>query len=281
MAASLISMEYQARLLEMLPSPPEGAIERIQGAALAYDEVDAEEYGLRLQQQQIAGLQQHGLGQVAEVQGIRQLTAAHQKGVAKQQADTEAKLQAQDQMRQASSAKEGNAQKTADKSGGVMEAFGGIFNKILQGFGLPIGGESADAGGAKEGIEQQADQTQATSKTTKDATKLSQKRTGETQKVKEEAAGVQNELGSFDDQMAEEEAGVKEGMAELGEAQGINEEQLTTAQEGKERLRDQHASALAEAEIWAIEHRLIREEILGELEEALEAQPEEEAEMAF
>jgi hypothetical protein len=267
--AALLTMQFQARLMGELPPPPEGVFGEIQGAALAYNQVDSEEYGLKLQQQDIFGLKQHGEAQLAQVKGTRALTAVNQQGVAAHQADADAKLQAQSEMKQAASAQEAGAQGTADKSSGGAGILGSIFNKILAGFGMGGSGGGADTGAMKDGTEEQSQTTKAASQATKDASKISDQRTAETQKVKAEAAGVQDSLSDFDDMMVGEEQGTSEGLGELDEAADQNEEQVATMQEEKMRLQEKQTEALGEADAWAMEHRQIREDILAELEEAL------------
>lgn len=275
---SVLTAGYEAQLLDVLPPPPEGVIEQIQGASLAYDEVVGEEYGLRLQQQQIGGLQQHGQGQLGEVKGTRALGQAHQQGVAMHQEDTERKLAAQNKMQQSATAQQETADKGESKGSDAMGFLSGIFSQILAGFGLPIpAGGGADTGSMNEGTKDQAEDTSAAADVSKQATQISNKRMAETEAVKSDAAGVQSELEEFDSQMADEEAGTEEGLDELDEAQSINEDQLATAQEEKERLRDQQSSSLEEADAWAEEHRSIREDIFSMLEEDMAAAEQGEA----
>lgn len=270
----MVNARYEASLLGQLPPPPEGVFEDIEGAALAYREVDAHEYYLRMQQQDVAGLKQHGKAQLAQVKDTRMLTAANQQGVAAHQRDADSKLEAQDQMKQAASEKESDAQKTSEKSGGAMGMLGDIFSQIMQGLGLGIGGGGGgDAGAAKGGAEEQGKRSESASKATTDATKIADKRTAETKQVKAEAAQVQGQLKDFDDEMAQEQTGTQEGLAELDEAAAANMEQMTNAQEEKTRLREKQVEAFGRADEWALEHQMIREELMAQLEAELDAGP--------
>ncbi len=269
----MVNARYEASLLGQLPPPPEGVFEEIEGAAMAYREVDAHEYYLRLQQQDVAGLKQHGKAQLAQVKDTRMLTAANQQGVAAHQRDADVKLEAQDQMKQATSSKEEGAQKASEKSGGAMGALGDIFNQIMQGLGLGIGGGGGDASSAKSGAEEQGKTSESASQATTDATKIADKRTAETKQVKAEAAQVEGQLKDFDDQMGQEETGTQEGLTELDEAAEANAEQMSNTQEEKARLREKQAEAFGSADEWAIEHQMIREELMAQLEEELDAGP--------
>ncbi len=278
----MLHWKYQADLAEQLPPPPENVFEEIEGAAHAYREVDAHEYELRLHRQDIAGLKMHGQAQLAQVKDTRALTTANQMGVAAHQKDADAKLEAQSQMKQASSSKEQGAQQTAEKSGGGAGILGDIFGQIMQGLGLGIGG--GKAGGTNEmksGTEKQAETSEAASKATQDAGKITDKRTAETKQVKAEAAGVQNMLGGFDEQMEEQEHGNREGLQELEQAADENTSGIENAQEEKARLREGQTEAFGSADEWAMEHRMIRDELFDQLEAdlaaAAEGEPTEEA----
>jgi hypothetical protein len=276
----MLNWKYQADLAEQLPPPPENVFEEIEGAAHAYREVDAHEYELRLHQQDIAGLKMHSQAQLSQVNDARALTAANQMGVAAHQKDADTKLAAQSQMKQASSAQEQGAQQTAEKSGGGAGILGDIFGQIMQGLGLG-GGKGGDTNAMKSGTEKQAETSDSASKATQDAGKIADKRTAETKQVKAEAAGVQNMLGGFDSQMDEQQQGNREGLQELDQAADENTTGLETAQEEKARLREGQAEAFGSADEWAMEHRMIRDELFDQLEADLataeEGEPMEEA----
>jgi len=279
--ASLAAQAHEARLYSLLPPPPEGVIDRVQGAAAAYSHLDAEEYDLYQQREEIGGLAQHGQGQMVELQGVRTLNAANQAGVAAHQRDVETQLQAQDEMSNASSAQEGQAKKTAGEGEQGSNFLNKVFGKIMEGLGFggaagadSSGGQS-QSGDMKSGTQTQAKNTQAASTLTKDAQGLTKQRTGETTQVKGEAQQVQDDLNDFDDQMLGEQESTQEGIGELEDAGGMNEEGLENVQGEKERLQEEHSSAWEEAHSWAEEHHAVREDVFSQLEADLVEPPAE------
>jgi flagellar motor protein MotB len=269
------SLAARASLLEMAPEPPENMIERIQGAALAYEAVDAEEYDLALQQQQIGGMIEHGQGQMVELEGARQMTAVNKQGVAAQIQDAETQMQAQDQMQSQLASQEGQTQQTAKQGDEGQNVMSQIFGKIMSAFGMGSSqgagdnGAQGQSGAMKSGVQDTSKTTGATAGATKTGQQSVASSKARTMKVQEGAKSAQDDLNQLDDKLASDMAGNQEGLDELGEAAAANEESLATVQGEKERLRDEHTSATSIAEMWAEEHRFVREQVFSQLESEL------------
>jgi hypothetical protein len=269
------SLAARATLLEMAPEPPENMIEQIQGAALAYEAADAEEYDLALQQQQVGGLIEHGQGQMVELAGARQMTAVNKQGVAAQIQDAETQMQAQDQMQTALASQEGQTQQTAKQGAEGQNVMSQIFGKIMSAFGMGSSqgagdnGAQGQSGAMKSGVQDTSKTTGATADSTKTGQQSVASSKARTMKVQEGAKSAQDDLNQLDDKLASDMAGNQEGLDELGEAAAANEESLATVQGEKERLRDEHTSATSIAEMWAEEHRFVREQVFSQLESEL------------
>lgn len=268
---------HQSRLIEVLPDPPPDMISRVQGAALAYAQVDAESYDLQLQQQQIGAMQQHGEGQAAELQGARTLTAINQKGIEAHQGDAKKQEEAQKEKQKSLSSSEEQGQETAEGGGEGGNFFSKIFGKILQGFGMgaAMGGGNADAGGANTGTQETAATSQATASSIGSGEKLTSAGQAKNQAVQMGAAKSHEQVSSLDEHLAGKEESNQEGMSELSQAGEMNQQGIDTTESEKQRLRDDHQAAVNEADAWAGEHRMVRESVFAELEADLAAPPEE------
>ncbi len=265
----------RATLLEVAPEPPPNMIERVQGAALAYEAVDAEEYDLALQQQQIGALMEHGQGQMVELEGAQKLTAVNKQGVDAQIQDAETQMEAQDQMQAVLSAQEGQAKETAQKGAEGQNIISKIFGQIMSAFGFGSAqgagdnGAQSQSGAMKSGVQETSKATGGAAEATKAGQSSVASSQARTMKVKEGAEGARQELDALEDKLAADREENQEGLAELGEAAVMNEGDLESVRAEKERLREEHMQAVAEAEMWAEEHRFIREEIFFQLESEL------------
>ncbi len=278
---SMLNAGYQAQMLAMLPEPPEGMIDNIQSLAMAHAQVQGEEYDLLLQQQQIGAFQQHGQGQMVELEGAKKFTAINKQGVEAHQKDAVKQEQAQIDKTNAFAEKEGQAQQTAQESGKGDNFFTKIFGKIMEGFGFGSalgGGGDADAAGANK----QATETSQTTDSTAKATQTGQARTAQeqaiTQAVQGEAEQSHNQLDEMEDHLSDKQGEAEEGLGELDEAGAANEEQLDMVNEEEGRLEDEYMASVDEAEAWADEHSAAREEIFAELDADLGAPPEDQLE---
>jgi hypothetical protein len=268
-------LKARTTVLDVAPEPPPNMIERVQGAALAYEAADAEEYDLALQQQQIGGLAEHGQGQMVELEGARKMTALNKQGVDAQIQDAETQMQTQDQMQTNLASQEGQAKETAKQGSEGQNVMAKIFGEIMKVFGMGSSqgagdnGAQSQSGEMKSGMKDTAKTTGATAEATKSGQQSVDKNKARTMKVKEGAESAGGELDALDDKLANDMAENQEGMEELGDVAMTNEEDLATVREEKSRLRDEHLQAVAEAELWAEEHRFIREEIFFQLESEL------------
>jgi hypothetical protein len=259
-------------MIDEAPEPPPDMMERVQGNALAYAEADAEEYDLALQQQQIGAMVEHGQGQMVELEGTRQMTAVNKQGVDAQIQDTETQMAAQDEMKSQMAAKEGDAKKTAQEGGEGQNLLSKIFSGIMSAFGLGSGqgaGDNGAQGGAgemKDNVKDTANKTEDTAEATVKGQKSVDKNKARTMAVKQDAEKAGSDLDNLDAKLESDMQENQEGLNELEEAGTTNEEDIAEIQDEKSRLADEHMEAVIEAEIWAEQHRFMREAIFSELE---------------
>lgn len=281
-AADLIRKERMAELLEILPPPPEGVSEEIEQNSAAYQQLDVEEYDLRLQSQEASGFQEDAEARQVEVKGMRALGQANQAAMGKHQQDADEKLKAQAQMKRTASGKEGESQESAKEGGGGSDLLMKILGPILQAFGM--GGsrketkdtatEKPDPSETKQGAGMIKSSTEANAGMIKETSALADKQTGETQAIKADTSAMQGEMQGTDDMLADKQAGNEEAIQELDSGQEEIGSKLEMIGSEKENLRSEQATNINVAQSWADAHYSIRESVMSQLEAELSVPPE-------
>ncbi|MCB9539003.1 MAG: hypothetical protein H6704_22470 [Myxococcales bacterium] len=265
----------QAKLAEItasLPSPPLDAPGRIDGAALAMEEVLAEEARLTEAKADLQALSVEGEAQVTEMQGAKGMVEANQGGADALQAEADALLEKQTELK--GKADETSGQAAEGKASGskghgmlapilskMLQLFGMLPEKIAKGGGA--GGKTKQLGEAAEGTTNAAD---AASEAAQAAGQEASARTQTTSQVK---GGVDADKGALDglgQQIEADQQSAEQGIAEVQQGEQTAEQELQTLAAEKTRLEQEHASQVQAATAWATEHQGTREGQMAELE---------------
>ncbi len=265
----------QAKLAEItasLPSPPLDAPGRIDGAALAMEEVLAEEARLTEAKADLQALSVEGQAQVTEMQGAKGMVEANQGGADALKTEADALLEKQTELK--GKADETSGQAAEGKASGskghgmlapilskMLQLFGMLPEKIAKGGGA--GGKAKQLGEAAEGTSSAAD---AASEAAQAAGQEAGARSQATSQVK---GGVDADKGALDglgQQIEADQQSAEQGIAEVQQGEQTAEQELQTLAAEKTRLEQEHAAQVQAATGWATEHQGTREGQMAELE---------------
>lgn len=267
-------LEAMAALMQILPPPPEGLRDRIDGLALAYSSLDVEQYTLTQQTVEIDASQGEAQGSLEKVTGMRAIGQANQVAMEKHQEDADQKLEAQGEMKSAAAQQDNTAKENAKEGSSGSDTLMKILGPILQAFGMGGGqddtkeaaDEAPDPGESKEGGQLTKESTAAGAEMIKETTSLSASQTGQTQQIKSETGAMQGKMSDTDAMLANKQTDTEDAIVGLAGLQVETGGKIESIQSEKEDLRNQQATAWAQEQAWAEEHQALRETFMADLE---------------